>query len=121
MKRLILALVVACGPSKPPAEPTDPSVGNGSAQPTTGAALPAACVAVRGKVQQLYRAEAVEREPKRVDDAVADNSAMVMGDCARDPAKVSACIAAAGSIKDLEASCLAPLDDEGTEGDRRAR
>jgi len=79
------------------------------------------CDAVRGRVEQLYRAEARAAEPARVDEAVADNTAMVMTDCARAPEKTAACITAATSVKDLEARCLVPIDDEGTEGDRLTR
>ena len=60
-------------------------------------------------------------EPARLDEAVADNTAMVMNDCALAPDKVVACIGTAATVKDLEARCLAPIDDEGTEGDRLAR
>src|SRR5204862_469297 len=61
------------------------------------------------------------REPARGDEAVADNAAMVMTDCARAPAKVTACIAAVATVAELEARCLIPIDNEGTEGDRFAR
>ena len=73
---------------------------------------------MRGRVEQLYRAEAQAREPARMEDAVADNTAMVMTDCAQAPDKVAACLAGANTVADLEARCLAPIDDEGTEGDK---
>lgn len=91
------------------------------ASPGIGSAAAGSCDAARGKVEALYRTEARAREPGRVDEAVADNTAMVMADCAKAPAKVTPCIAAAGTVSELEARCLEPLDDEGTEGDRRAR
>jgi hypothetical protein len=46
---------------------------------------------------------------------------MVMTDCAKAPARVTPCIAAATTAAELEARCLAPIDDEGTEGDRVGR
>jgi hypothetical protein len=103
----------ACGhPDRPPNEPT---AGSGSAVGRGGP-----CEAVRARVEQLYRAEAKAKEPSRVDEAVADNTAMVMTDCAQAPDKVAACIAAVTTVGDLEARCLAPIDDEGTEGDKLA-
>ncbi len=102
----LLVLVVACsGGGKTP-----PIGGSGSGP------APAACEDIRGKVQQLYRAEAEVKEPKRVDDAVADNTQMVMNDCAKDPTRVSACVQSASTIAEIEAKCLRPLDDEGSEG-----
>ena len=56
------------------------------------------------------------REPKRVDQAVADNTAMVLGDCVKTPATAVPCLAKAGSVADLEQRCLVALDDEGSEG-----
>ena len=111
MKWLIVIAALGCGSSVPPA-------GTGSAT-AAGASTP--CDGARAKVEQLYRAEAQTREPKRVDEAVADNTAMVMHECASAPAKVAACIAGIGTVADLEARCLVALDDEGSEGDQRAR
>lgn len=76
---------------------------------------------MRERVEQLYRAEAPAKQPSRVDEAVADNTAMVMTDCAQAPVKVAACLAAASTVPELEARCLTPIDDEGTEGDRLTR
>jgi hypothetical protein len=73
------------------------------------------CDGVKPRVQDLYRAEAQQKEPKRVDEAVADNTQMVMNDCAKDPDKTVPCLAKAGSVAELEKDCLIPLDDEGTE------
>ncbi len=75
------------------------------------------CDDVKPRVEQMYRGEAQIKEPKRVDEAVADNTAMVMRDCAKDPAKAVPCLAAAGSVVELEKQCLVQLDDEGTEGE----
>jgi len=95
----------------------DPTVG-GAGAPNGPSAKPAgACEDIRAKVEQLYRAEAQAKEPKRVDEAVADNTAMVMSDCAKAPAKVAACVTAASTVAELEKKCLAPLDEEGTEGE----
>jgi hypothetical protein len=115
MKRLVVALLLGAGcPAKPPVAPVaDPA--------TTGLQRSAPCAAVRSKVERLYRAEAQAREPARVEEAVADNTAMVLNDCAKAPDKVAACIASASTTSDLEARCLAPIDDEGTEGDHVAR
>ena len=115
MRRLFVAALLAAGcPAKPPAEPATGSTGSGPPRS-------APCTAVRSKVERLYRAEAQAREPARVAEAVADNTTMVMNDCAKAPDQVAACIAAASTISDLEARCLAPIDDEGTEGDQVAR
>jgi len=119
MKRLILVALIGFGcPGKPPSEvAAKPGAGSASsAQP-----LSPACAAVRPRVEQLYRADAQAHEPGRADEAVADNTAMVMNDCGKAPDKVAACVAAASTVKDLEARCLVPLDDEGTEGDQSAR
>jgi hypothetical protein len=122
MKRvisLVVVTIVACAcPSK--ATKTGGGSGSGSGsgsgvaelQPTTGG-----CDGAKPKIEAMYRAEAQAKEPKRVDEAVADNTAMVMAECAKAPARVSACIAGAATLKDLETTCLPQLDDEGSEGD----
>ena len=119
MKRLILVALIACGcPSKPPAGPTGGAASGGpvsGAQPTS-----TTCDASRAKVEQLYRAALRDRDPARVNEAVADNATMVMNDCVKAPGKVTACISAATTAGELEARCLEPIDDEGTEGDRLA-
>lgn len=73
------------------------------------------CEGIKPRVEALYRAEAQQREPKRVEAAVADNTTMVMNDCAKD-AKLIACLAKVATISELEKTCLIPIDDEGTEG-----
>lgn len=103
---LVAVPMVACS-SKPPTGTT----GTGSAAP--------ACDAQRARVETLYRAEAQSREPKRVDEYVADNTAMVIGECAKAPA-IAACIGRAATVQDVE-GCLPALDEEGTEGDALAR
>jgi hypothetical protein len=77
----------------------------------------ASCNDIRAKVEQLYRAEAEAKEPKRVEEAVADNTTMVMNDCAREPARVIPCVTSVSSVADLEQKCLAALDEEGSEGE----
>jgi hypothetical protein len=114
MKGLLLAMLLAgcaCPEGKQPNKPGTGS-GSGSGPPVvlTG------CAAARAKVEQLYRAEAQVKEPKRVDQAVADNTAMVMNDCAKAPDKVTGCIEKVSTVAELETKCLRPLDDEGTEG-----
>ncbi|MGE5185037.1 MAG: hypothetical protein ACM31C_23370 [Acidobacteriota bacterium] len=113
MKRLALVMLVACAcPSKQPAGP-------GSAGSAVTAASPTTCADVRPKLEALYRADAQQREPKRVDEAVADNTQMVMNDCAKDTARIVPCVAKASTVAELEKQCLIPLDEEGTEGDQR--
>jgi hypothetical protein len=113
MRWLILAALLASGcPSKQGPTTEVPVGGSGSGAPATSA-----CDAIRPKVEQLYRADAEQKEPKRVAEAVADNTAMVMNDCAKAPAKVVACVNGADSVAELEKKCLAPLDDEGSEGE----
>jgi hypothetical protein len=115
MNRLLAAAlwIAACGSRTPPGTMQGSASGSGASG--------GPCEAMRGRVEQLYRAEAQAKEPSRVDAAVVDNTAMVMTDCAQDPDKVAACLAAATTVADLEARCLAPIDDEGTEGDKLTR
>ena len=128
MKRclLFLAMVACACPNKQASGPTG-TVGSGTGAgpgsngepavlPTSGGS---SCDDVKGRVEQLYRAEAQAKEPKRVDEAVADNTAMVMADCNKDPARFVPCLAKAPSVAELEKQCLVPLDEEGTEGERR--
>ncbi|HSN25993.1 MAG TPA: hypothetical protein VLT45_06895 [Kofleriaceae bacterium] len=105
--RLVLVLLVACAcPAKRPVQQS-----GGSAVSTTATT----CEGVKPRVEQLYRAEAEAKEPKRVEEAVADNTQMVMNDCAKDPAKTVPCLAKAATVSELEKTCLIALDDEGTE------
>lgn len=110
-----MALVACACPSQQSGGPG--GAGSGRAVVTAIGGSATSCEAVREKVAGLYRAEAQVREPKRVEDAVADNTAMVLSDCAKSPAKVAACIGAASTVAALEKTCLVPLDPEGTEGD----
>jgi len=108
----VLASVCGCGGTAP-------------AGPGSGAGAPrvvgTACDPLRSRVEQLYRGEARDGDAARAAEWVADNTAMVMTDCATEPARFAPCITAATTVRELEARCLVPLDDEGTEGDRRVR
>ena len=77
------------------------------------------CDDVKARVADLYRAEAKVKEPSRVDDAVADNTAMVMKDCAKQPGAAVPCLAKVATVAELEKQCLIPIDDEGTEGEKK--
>jgi hypothetical protein len=119
MKVWLVALVVASIASCSSTHGTGP--GSGSIGPPPGPPPPpvsaTTCDQVKPRVEQLYRAEAQAKEPKRVDESVADNTAMVMKDCAKDPGKTVPCLGRAASVAELEKQCLIPLDDEGTEGE----
>jgi len=104
-------LVILLGACCPPPAATPHAGSDTQVVPANG------CDAARAKVEAMYRADAEIKEPKRIDDATADNVAMVMKDCAKAPDKVGACLANATSTADIETKCLAPLDEEGTEGD----
>lgn len=106
---LILGVLVACSGKTTPS----PTGGSGSGSTAVGPAR--SCAELEPRVRELYRADAQAREPKRVDDAVSDNTTMVMNDCAKAPDKVVACVNGIATVAELEARCLQPLDDEGTE------
>ena len=115
MKRLwVLVAVAAC--SGTTTGPTTTGSGSGTTvvMPPSDAKT---CDDVKARVEQLYRVEAQSKEPKRVDEAVADNTTMAMNDCAKDPAKIVPCLASVPSVAELEKQCLIPLDDEGSEGE----
>ena len=111
MRLVLLIALCACS-----GKTTTNGVGTGSAPVVDNAKT---CADVRSRVEQMYRDEARVKEPKRVEEAVADNTAMAMTDCAKDPAKAVPCLAGVPTIAELEKQCLIALDDEGTEGDRR--
>jgi hypothetical protein len=108
MHRWLLAAAVAAACSRPGAQPV--------VHPSTEANQGSPCERVRAKVERLYRTEAEQREPTRVPEAVADNTQMVMNDCARDP-RVGDCVDTASSVAQIERTCLIPLDAEGSEGE----
>ncbi|HEY0192874.1 MAG TPA: hypothetical protein VGC42_17275 [Kofleriaceae bacterium] len=109
----MMVALAACGG---PASHVQP----GAPAPVAASTGEPRCDAVRGKIEQLYRAEAQAREPKRVDEAVADNTAMVLASCRQAPATLPDCVRRVSTSQQLEATCLPPLDDEGSEGDPRA-
>lgn len=121
MRWLVLLAVSACSSTHATGPTGGPTAGAtaGDAPPVVEHAT--SCDEVRPRVEAMYRAEAQAREPQRVEEATADNTTMVMNDCARDPAKAVPCLAKVGTIAELEQQCLIPLDDEGTEGERFAR
>lgn len=88
--------------------------GGAGTQPTAGNA---GCEKARGKIESLYRDEATDASfsAERVEEMVKDNTTMVMNECARRP-EVAACASKARTSLQLEADCLQPLDDEGSEG-----
>lgn len=82
----------------------------------------ARCDTLAERVATLYRAGATGLDAEAAERHVADGVAMVLADCAREPARVAPCVVAAADVATLERTCLIPLDDEGSEGDRfRAR
>jgi len=109
---LVIAVAACC-----PGVPTPARAGSGAAGSAAGAgsAQASSCEAARPHVADLYRAELAN--PALVDD----NTAMVMKDCAKDPARVAACAARAKTVAELEHTCLIALDPEGTEGDTLKR
>ena len=129
MNRVIavaLVTIVACACPKKGGG----GAGNGSAEGNGSnvVAPPAGgCEGLRPQVEAMYRAEAQAKEPNRVEEAVADNTAMVMAECAKAPDRFSTCLAQAPkgtgaeaqawTAKDLETHCMPQLDDEGSEGD----
>lgn len=123
MKLAVLFTVVlaACACGKKP-ETTGTGNGTGTG---TGTGNPADCEGARGNVEKLYRADAeaekaAAKDPSKVnvEEMVADNTTMVMNDCAAQPGRVAACAGAAKTVAELEDSCLIPLDEEGTEGEQ---
>lgn len=116
MKRWLLAMSVLCACPSKPAAPTTGSQGTAT-EVNVAPSNAKTCDEVKPRVEQLYRAEAQLKEPERVDEAVADNTAMVMADCAKDPGKTVPCLASTPTVADLEKRCLVPLDEEGTDGD----
>jgi hypothetical protein len=110
MTRVAIVLVLAaCG--APGATTTTTST---SAPPPATAAT---CDNVKPRVESMYRAEGQQREPKRVDEYVSDNTTMIINDCVKNPTKLAPCLAAASTVAQMEQECVIPLDDEGTEGE----
>lgn len=82
-----------------------------------GSTLDPRCEQARAKIEGLYRAEAAagSLSPERTEEMVKDNTAMVMNECALRPQMVN-CASSARTSLQLEADCMKPLDDEGSEG-----
>ncbi len=118
MRWLILLALGACSSTSGGTATGGPHQGS-DAPPVTANAT--RCEDVKPRVEALYRADAQAKEPTRVDEAVADNTTMVMNDCAKQPAVAVPCLAKVGSLTELEQRCLIPLDEEGTEGEELAR
>ncbi|MFT3699784.1 MAG: hypothetical protein QM831_41950 [Kofleriaceae bacterium] len=115
MKWLLVVLFACACPKKDAATPPPPP------PPTQGSASVGiapidakTCDDVKPRVEALYRAEAQQKEPTRVEEAVSDNTTMVMNDCKQKPDLV-VCLAKVATVPELEKTCLIPLDDEGTE------
>ena len=125
-----LALVACACPSKPVTTGGGSggggSGGSGGSGSGAGSAVSAnvppvtatTCDGVKARVEAMYRAEAQQKEPARVKEATSDNTTMVMNDCTKD-GKLVACLAKVATIAELEKTCLIPLDDEGTEGEKK--
>lgn len=93
-----------CGGSKPaPGGPVDPAAVH-------------ACAALTERLAALYRAEAeaAGATAEGLAEAVRDNSAMVLAECAR-RREVLRCAQGATSAKELERTCLLPLPEDGSE------
>lgn len=112
MRSLVLLVLLAC--SSKQGTTTNGSGGGGLGKPPS-----TACDGAERKVTELYRAESVANKdkPERAREAVADNTQMVMNECVKSPDKVASCVDRVSTATELEKQCLAPLDDEGTEGE----
>ena len=108
--RWLLVVAFACSSKQAP-------VTNGSGTATPPSAT--SCASVQPKIEQLYRDEATAKQEsaERVAEAVADNTTMVMAECAQFPDRVAPCAMRVTTAAELEKQCLAPLDDEGSEGE----
>ena len=121
---LALLVGLACAPSSCACNET--KSGGTTAKPPAGDAgtgtgptvTPSkACDDLRPSIEALYRA-ATDPKDKAADQAIADNTRMVLVDCYANPTKHPPCIKSAKDVAGLERDCLVPLDDEGrVEGD----
>jgi hypothetical protein len=119
MKVFVLAALVCVGcacKGSSSGGGTGPGTGSGSGSGKPVVGDPATCDAIEAHVEDLYRA-AAERT-KMTDGEVADNVAMVLRDCKAAPDRVVACVKKATAVAQLESQCLAPLDDQGSEGEQ---
>ncbi len=74
------------------------------------------CAAIRAPLQLAYSGELKGQAEQPGPAVVADNVAMMMGECALAPARVSACVKAHQVAAEITQLCTAPLDDLGSEG-----
>lgn len=74
------------------------------------------CAGLTEKLAALYGEEAAAAgaSKERQEEAVRDNSAMVLAECARRP-EVVRCAISATSAAELERKCLLPLPEDGSE------
>lgn len=109
---MTLALLAACACGRA-------GGGTGTGGSGSGGGSAADCEAVRAHVRELYTAvpRPADTAPAAIETFVTDNTAMVLAECAREPGRVAPCAGRAATVEALEAKCLAPLDDEGSEGD----
>ena len=120
MKRCVFVALVVClaacnGKKK---EATVPPVG-GDAGAIVVNGDPAACEAHTDKISALYRTDAGDPpedadQKARYEEAIADNTHLVLADCRTSPARFAPCIESATSVAFLETSCVIPLDEAGT-------
>ena len=103
-----LALVLACACPNAARDTTTVGPGSGAG---SGEVVAGACDAQRDKIARLYASD-----PRTADD----NTTMVMLECARDP-RIASCVDGVATARELESKCLAPLDEEGSEGDELVR
>jgi hypothetical protein len=115
----LVAALAACACKSKPATVTG---GGGTSSGSAGSGSAGDCAGVEPAVTALYQAEATATGAADKDATfVADNVAIAVKDCARDPGRVASCAKAATSVAQLEHDCLIPLDEEGTEGDQLAK
>ena len=87
---------------------------------TNNAASAATCATIHDHLVELYRADALAKEPARVQAATVDNVTMAEHECAHAAASFPGCAAAATSAAQFESTCMPTLDSEGSEGDKFA-
>lgn len=124
MKRSLALLIVVAVACACPSKPNPAHTGTGSGSASGSAAVPPratggdfkTCDDARTKLTELYAAEPTPARNGTA-DTVSDNVTMVMNDCKKAQDRVLPCLAAAATVKDIEAKCVLPLDDEGTEGE----
>lgn len=111
----LLALALVAGPSSCACNDSKKG-GTIAANPAIDGGLPASgsteCEQLKPKIAGIYRAAAKPGD-QGAEQAVADNTAMILRDCQTAPSKFAACIQAAPDVATLERDCVIPLDDEG--------